>query len=374
MQRKAKVFISCGQGNATENRIASELEVLFKGRDFNPYVAARVQRLGDLPRAIIDELVGSDYFVFVDFRREALWDVGLRIPRFKGYRGSLYSHQELALAHYLEFGENVVALQQRRVCREGFLQHMQVNAQLFDRPHEVPALVGAQVDAKGWRSDFSRHLVPEIGNRPGVSYWQDHSTPSAVRRYVWGVRVHNRRRDRAALNVTASMRGLALRSGDQSSAVGLQDNTWLKWAGHSRTYSMVIPPRDYRSFDAFSVDPERPERIFLNSLFDRFSPDPGAGTYRRDPIIEEAGKYLLTYRVDAIAFPAMEFDVCLDVTGRWETTQATAADGGVCTEPSPYRVITAIALDAKAGILPIRADQPQIPGSGSGGQSPPTVP
>jgi hypothetical protein len=93
----ARIFISCGQNKDTdEARIASAIKIKAQSLGFDPYVAVDVQTLRGLRESIFAQLENSEYFIFVDFKREKLAD------NLNEYRGSLFSHQELALASYLD--------------------------------------------------------------------------------------------------------------------------------------------------------------------------------------------------------------------------------------------------------------------------------
>src|SRR6266571_4187938 len=95
---RARVFISCGQSKhsdevETARKIARRLQEL----GFDPYIAVEEQTLRGLKENIFSQIENSEYFVFVDFKREQL--VSNDPPM---HRGSLFSHQELALASFLD--------------------------------------------------------------------------------------------------------------------------------------------------------------------------------------------------------------------------------------------------------------------------------
>jgi len=82
---------------------------------FDPYVAVQEQTLRGLKENIFRQLSYSQYFIFVDFKREKLEDKDAM------YRGSLFSHQELALASYLDIP--VLALQETGIKKnDGILR------------------------------------------------------------------------------------------------------------------------------------------------------------------------------------------------------------------------------------------------------------
>ena len=72
----------------------------FEEKGYSPYVAIEAQSIQDVNSGIISELKNSDFYVFVDFKRE-------KIAKKGKYRGSLFTNQELAIAYVLRF-ENAV--------------------------------------------------------------------------------------------------------------------------------------------------------------------------------------------------------------------------------------------------------------------------
>jgi hypothetical protein len=101
---RARVFISCGQNKGSgEQELADEIGGRLKGLGFDPYVAVGEQSLRGLKENIFGQLNRSEYFLFVDFKREPLGKTGF-------HRGSLFSHQELAVASFLEI--DVLAFQE----------------------------------------------------------------------------------------------------------------------------------------------------------------------------------------------------------------------------------------------------------------------
>src|SRR5438552_16045162 len=88
---RARVFISCGQSKhsdevETAQKIARRLQEL----GFDPWLAVEEQTLRGLKENIFSQLEKSEYFIFVDFKRERLMAAD---PA--AHRGSLFAHQEL---------------------------------------------------------------------------------------------------------------------------------------------------------------------------------------------------------------------------------------------------------------------------------------
>ena len=110
----AQIFISCGQSkNSDEITIAKDIATRLDNAGFRTYVAVAEQILQGVAENIFHQLSKSEYFVFVDFKREYL--NSMTPPT---HRGSLFSHQELAVAHYL--GLDVLALQEKGVKKMTF--------------------------------------------------------------------------------------------------------------------------------------------------------------------------------------------------------------------------------------------------------------
>ena len=100
---KAKVFISCGQRkNTDEVMIADQISNRLSQKGYEPYIAVQQQSLNGLKENIFNELSTSEYFVFIDFKREFIAFDKEALSKSIEYRGSLFCHQELALASYLD--------------------------------------------------------------------------------------------------------------------------------------------------------------------------------------------------------------------------------------------------------------------------------
>src|SRR2546425_642183 len=100
---QARVFISCGQ-QPTEAAIAEAIAARLSALGFAPYIATKQQTLRGLKEEIFERLRAAEYFLFVDFKREGLVTGSPLSGFFKKilHRGSLFTHQELAIAAYLD--------------------------------------------------------------------------------------------------------------------------------------------------------------------------------------------------------------------------------------------------------------------------------
>jgi hypothetical protein len=148
---KARVFISCGQRRETEElEIAEKIANDLKGLGFDPYVALQEQKLEGVKENIFRKLSNSEYFLFIDFKREKLADSDV-------CRGSLFSHQELAIATFL--GHEVLAFQEEGVKKDdGVLRFIQANCIPFAKRTDLPATVLAKIKEKGWEATWRNEL------------------------------------------------------------------------------------------------------------------------------------------------------------------------------------------------------------------------
>ena len=166
---KPKVFISCGQRTPQETDIAERIRKKLLCEGYDAYVAVQQQTLRDLQHNIFNELDDSEYIVFVDFKREALVPDSVKDDQTIGefrkkcqWRGSLFCHQELAVASYLEMtaeGElGIVAFHQKGLDPEdGMMGALQVNSKVFEDPDSLPERVAAHAREK-WKREWRNQL------------------------------------------------------------------------------------------------------------------------------------------------------------------------------------------------------------------------
>ena len=100
LHMNAEVFLSCGQKKGTpEHALALKIAKEIRNLGFGVYVAVEQPSLKSLREEIFERLSNSEYFLFIDFRREQLLSqTGTKTE----FRGSLFCHQELAVASYLQ--------------------------------------------------------------------------------------------------------------------------------------------------------------------------------------------------------------------------------------------------------------------------------
>lgn len=279
---KAKVFISCGQKKDTEEvKVARAIEKVVSDMGFDAYLAVQEQTLRGLKENIFSQLTSSEYFLFVDFPRE-------QFANSPEHRGSLFSHQELAIASYLDL--EVIAFQQRGVkALDGMLGALQVNPILFEDPKQLPKMVWEQIENAGWRADWKNALRivrdprefddARIVNQPGQ--------PTAR---FFHLTIENLNRRKVATNCSAYVE--AIKELRTNSPVPFR-TAELKWAGYIQP-TVAIMPGSYREVDAFFVLHENPQTLHFNCFTD-------SGYFMRP--IQGPGEFLLNYIVISENFP-----------------------------------------------------------------------
>lgn len=292
--------------------MATAIKEWFDQRGFEPYVAIQAQSLADVNSGIIGELKRSDFYVFIDLRRERLIPTGRFINRFRRcpHRGSLFTNQELAVAFLLQF-DNAIFLQQEGIEREGLLRYMGSNAERFATLRDVPVLVEELVAARQWDPSYTRHLSLGAAHWAGPLIYGDHTGRHLVR--VFEVDVHNRRHELGALNAIARLKQIVSPDGSVSGDI---DRSPLKTTGQPG-YTQVIWPRSHAAWDLFAVRMDTPSTICLNSALD---------VAPRSPVISLPGEYVLTYEIFAENFPVLRFDVRLSVSDNPQATSAILAE------------------------------------------------
>jgi hypothetical protein len=315
VEYRSGVFISCGQKTENEKRCRCALRDWFKNEGYRPFLAGEDPSLAEIDDVILKELEAADYFVFVDFPREEIEPGECPV--------SLFSHQELAVAHYLGFKEHVILLRHPNVRRQGFLKSIgdpvNMPAGCFEDPERLVQAVAGLVH-KNWTKGFSRHLVPDAGRiQPARVPYRDHRWDEWC--YTWQVTMKNCTLRQTADRVVARLIGV--QSVGNGKQVDYRDWTWLKWAGMLECYETMIVPGEQMGFDAFAVPAELEDgeptsrligQVRLHSRADIVIPDILDG---RGP-----GEYWLTYRVESLNFPRCEVRVRLVLGGDVDTTSA----------------------------------------------------
>ena len=244
MSERARVFISCGQRKDTEEvkiatEIANELTVL----GFEPYIAVTEQTLKGVKENIFTKLRETEYFLFIDFKRERLFKGNDPFLDTGNYRGSLFSHQELSIATYEDY--EVLAFQEESVKKDdGILKFIQANCIPFTDVKSLPSFVIQKVKERGWNPNWRNTLSL---NRLVTDY-EDPMSPRGRGRF-YHVRVFNNHKSKIARNCFAYVEGIKNINTGQKSTFELVE---LKWKGIKKE-TVSIVPKSFRYLDAFNI-------------------------------------------------------------------------------------------------------------------------
>lgn len=308
---KTRIFISCGQMKETgELEIARDVASRLSN-DFDCYVALNEQTMLGLRENIFEQLSRSEYFLFIDFRRERLvsgTEVGE--PSLSSMplrcRGSLFTHQELAIASYLQLP--VIAFHEAGIDeRDGMRGVMQLNSTRFDSRSQLAESIEAAVRAR-WQAGWKRFISIEAAEKP-FGDARDMSLNQALVRH-FHLAVRNPHHAKVAEDCRVYLVGFEdLNRG----AVASYEPIEVKWAG-STLHSVLILPGQARRFDAFQVSRENPYRLIFKGFSD-------STEFR--PQIVQPGKYRITYLATSSTLGTAKKTVEIQATGNFETVKMT---------------------------------------------------
>lgn len=297
----AQIFVSCGQASERERAFAERLRRVLGDEGFAVYVAIHAQSIEDVNSGIIRQLERSDYYVFIDFRRERIAE-----DRF---RGSLFTHQELAIAHRSQF-EYALFFQEQGIELQGLLRYMGANPTLFGPDDDLVDLVRRAVRERGWTPAYSRHLIATRlrGSEQLIR------TPQIAGRFFF-VDVENRRPDAAAYDTVARLELIEDADGTRKPS---PNRSPLKVTGQG-AFRQTIWPLSHGALDVLAVGTEPRRGIFLHTSLD---------LPRIDPVITRPGQYALEYAVLARDFPVLRFRLRVILTDDVETTEVALINPG----------------------------------------------
>jgi hypothetical protein len=303
---RARVFISCGQSKEADERVtAHAIAERLKALGFDPWIATEEQTLDGIKEHIFERLSNSEYFLFVDFKREQLGTA---------CRGSLFSHQELALASYL--GVDVVAFQETGVKLEGLLAFIGGNATPFgDRarlPIDVENEVRRRLSTGQWDSHWRNEIVlerePAQSQDVPVEWTGPGEVPIRKRKRFFHIVVRNRHRHKAVTNCYVYLeKAIKLNTSREQSFSAFE----LKWEGYRFPY-VNIPPEKQRRFDAFSIFHDSPTHLRFSEMFSDWS-----GVV---PSLQGEGRYELHYLVLSSDFPPARGSFILTLASAIDST------------------------------------------------------
>lgn len=291
---KSKVFISCGQQKGSDEvEIAHKIAEQLRDLGYEPYIAVEEQTLKGLKENIFSQLETSEYFVFIDFKRERL----LTNTSEPVHRGSLFSHQELAIASFLDIP--FVAFQERGVkSDDGILKFVQANCIPFTDRHALPNLIGDCINQRGWTPNWKNELVLKRNEK---EYVDANVIPTGKIGRYFHVEVENLHQRKLASNCYVYLKSVKDLSTDKETTL---ETVELKWKGYMIPNATILPLSS-RYFDAFFVFHQAPTQLQFN-LFTDYT-----GYY---PKVTGPGDLELTYVVVSDNFRpvAAEFELHLD--------------------------------------------------------------
>ena len=296
---RARVFISCGQNkNSEEPALASAIKDKLTALGFDAYIAVGEQSLRGLKENLFEQLNRSEYFV--DFKRE-------RLDYNDVHRGSLFSHQELAVASFLEI--EVLALQEQGVKQnDGILGFIQGNAIPFSERKSLPDLVAENVQRRidegkwhpRWRNELALTREPK-------GFADATQVPIGKLGRFFHIGVHNQHRSKVAMNCCVYLEKIAeIDSGVEFPVKTVE----FKWEGYMLP-NAHIQSRTVRRFDAFWIEHCHANELKFNSFCD--------ASYFL-PQIAGPGRYELRYVVVADNFPPARSSFILTLPGNLDGT------------------------------------------------------
>lgn len=256
-QLKARVFISCGQKkNSEEVQIARAIAGELTRLGYEPYVATEEQTLRGVKENIFHQLETSEYFLFIDFKRERL----VLSDGESVHRGSLFSHQEVALASYLDIP--LVAFQEKGVKQEdGLMRFLQGNSIPFADRQLLSKLVIDEVQKKGWDPGWKNQLILE---REEGLFSDATRLPENEATRFFHIRARNLHLHKVAANCRIYLE--RVRDVVNSRDIPLEV-VEFKWAGYTLP-DAIIRPKSSRRFDAFLIFHRDPTQLRFNLFTD----------------------------------------------------------------------------------------------------------
>ena len=279
---KAQIFLSCGQNpDYDEPRFVQLIKDKIINLGFDePYIAVHIQSPRSIRENVFRQLQESDYFIWIDFRREDIKDhTGNVISR-----GSLFTNQELALASFLEIES--ILFQEDGIQRDGMLNAIQGNATRFSNRNDLPDLIAGEITRRHWTIQTRNTLALSV--YPHSDHRLDQTKADGRFSRPFHIKVENLHHRKDARNCFAYL----------DEVVDLNSNQNIKWATaefkweRTRLASVRIAPKSYRNFDAAWLFENRDKKIEMG-FFNPVVPSPtDYFPYQLRP-----GKYLLTFIV-----------------------------------------------------------------------------
>ncbi len=303
MAVRSRVFISCGQENGSDEPIiAGRIADQLRKMGFDPYVAIKEQSLRGVKENIFRQLETSEYFLFIDFKREQL-------SCNEKCRGSLFSHQELAIAAYCD--KEVIAFREKGTELNGVARYIQANPIEFSDKDQLIKVVIDEVRERGWETEWRSKLQLDATRSDIVDANIGTVKPEDARFFY--VTVKNLHHKKMAINCYAYLEKIKnLASGDDN----IQPTIEYKWQGYVYP-NASIAPNSARKVDAFWILHDSPEKVQFNTF---------ASYTGMVPIINSPGTYSFTYRIIAENFPSVKAQFRVKIASQYKDTYIELED------------------------------------------------
>jgi hypothetical protein len=245
---QARVFISCGQQKGTDEvEIAHKIAEKLEKMGFEHYIAVEEQSSKGVKENIFRRLRESEYFIFIDLKRERLFK--LKNGSFENtdkYRGSLFSHQELAIATFLDI-EPLLFREKDVKEDDGILKFIQSNCIEFTDRHLLPDVVAEKVRERKWNPNWRNELLLERdnGDFQDVRYVGREERPARF----YHIKVKNLHQQKIARDCVAYLERIKDISTGEAKPLELVE---FKWKGVN-TPRIAIPPKESRNLDTFHI-------------------------------------------------------------------------------------------------------------------------
>lgn len=253
---KARVFISCGQ-KPGEERIAAKVRDLVRDElGFCPYLAVEVHSSQSLTGGIYQKLTTADYFLFIDFARDEI--------KSGGWRGSLFSNQELGIASYLDI--DTIPFLQEGIPLEGILKYIQGNPIRFHSDEELLEKIPHEIRAAAWNPQSRKEL--EIGRDPNeytlatVPAKDQNGRNLQAPVHYFHLTLANRHWRLLATNCIVHVTEIVAQDPKSERR---PDTVEMKFK-HVTSPAVAVPPRSKREFDGVLVPLGNPSRAIIGIL------------------------------------------------------------------------------------------------------------
>lgn len=318
-EERTRIFLSAGGNSQEEYReldeehltdeLKDKLEKLeINGRKYEVYFALPDQSVEGVVDGIFENLKNSEYYLFIDFKREPLLNSK---KEEMSPRGSLFTNQELAVAKVQKM--HIIAFQEEGIKqKDGILGFIKVNATPFVR-NELVDKVMERV-RKEWTPGWKNKLV--LGRNPSEKGSAEYQLRDQEKRPAtfFHISVNNRHLSKLARGCLAYIEKVTdLNSKKDLTPLKLLE---LKWEGVT-TPRVPIPPQSTRGFDGFYIFQDEPNFAYLGI-------NPFIVDYSEFVLgmkLEAPGKYEITFVVYSDDFSPSRESFVLDMDGKLDNVK-----------------------------------------------------